>query len=78
MITSNVLTYSPVDAVFILTKDKDLGKAIYNDFLPVALKSGRIKPAPKANVVGNGVEHIQAAVDKLKAGVSASKVVVTI
>ncbi len=65
-------------AVFILTQDKALGKAIYNDFLPGALKSGRIKPAPKADVVGHGVEFIQTAVDKLKAGVSGSKVVVTL
>ncbi|KAJ9605064.1 hypothetical protein H2200_010454 [Cladophialophora chaetospira] len=65
-------------AVFILTQDKALGKAIYNDFLPDALKSGRIKPAPTADVVGHGVEHIQAAVDKLKAGVSGSKIVVTL
>ena len=67
-----------VIAAFILSQDKALGKAIYGDFLPEALKSGRVKPAPKADVVGHGVEHIQAAVDKLKAGVSGSKVVVTL
>ena len=55
-----------------------MGKEIYSNFLPDALKSGRIKPAPQADVVGHAVEHIQAAVDKLKAGVSGSKVVVTL
>lgn len=64
--------------MFILEQDKDLGKAIYNDFLPGALKSGRIKSAPNADVVGHGVEHVQGAVDKLKAGVSGSKIVVTL
>ncbi|KIW72390.1 hypothetical protein PV04_00587 [Phialophora macrospora] len=67
-----------VFAVFILDQDKALGRAIYGDFLPAALKDGRIKPAPRADVVGNGVEHIQAAAVKLRAGVSGSKVVVTL
>ncbi|OCT46726.1 Zinc-binding alcohol dehydrogenase domain-containing protein cipB [Cladophialophora carrionii] len=65
-------------AAFILSQDKALGREIYGDFLPAALNDGRIKPAPSADVVGHGVEHIQAAVDKLRAGVSGSKVVVTL
>jgi hypothetical protein len=67
-----------VFAAFILNQDKALGTAIYGDFLPAALKDGRIKPAPRADVVGHGVESIQAAVEKLRAGVSGSKVVVTL
>ena len=30
--------------------EKDLGQAIYHDFLPSALASGSFKPLPKANV----------------------------
>ncbi|OAP62420.1 hypothetical protein AYL99_04623 [Fonsecaea erecta] len=69
---------SDVYAPAILQQDKALGKAIYGDFLPRALEQGIIKPAPPSDVVGHGVEHIQGAVDKLRAGVSASKVVVTL
>ncbi|KIW96644.1 uncharacterized protein Z519_02035 [Cladophialophora bantiana CBS 173.52] len=65
-------------AVSILQQDKALGKAIYGDFLPRALEQGLIKPAPPSDVIDHGVEHIQAAVDKLRAGVSGSKVVVTL
>jgi hypothetical protein len=59
-------------------QDKALGNAIYHDFLPAALKSGQIRPLPKPEVVGNGVESIQAALDKQRAGVSAVKIVVTL
>ena len=65
-----------VIAAFILSHHKILGKQIYNDFLPGALRDGRIKPAPKADVVGHGIDKIEGAGRKLKAGVSASKVVV--
>ncbi|KIW84486.1 hypothetical protein Z517_03736 [Fonsecaea pedrosoi CBS 271.37] len=65
-------------AVSILQQDKALGKAIYADFLPRALEQGLIKPAPPSDVVGHGVEHIQGALEKLRAGVSGSKVVVTL
>jgi hypothetical protein len=67
-----------VIAAFILSRQTELGRQIYNNFLPAALKDGRVKPAPKADVVGHGLECIQAAVDKLRAGVSGSKVVVTL
>ena len=67
-----------MEATSILNQDKALGRAIYGDFLPDALKNGQIKPAPQPDVVGHGIEHIQAAVDKLKAGVSGSKIVVAL
>ncbi|KIX95905.1 uncharacterized protein Z520_08160 [Fonsecaea multimorphosa CBS 102226] len=69
---------SGIYAVTILQQDKALGKAIYGEFLPRALEQGTIKPAPSSDVVGHGVEHIQGAVEKLRAGVSGSKVVVTL
>jgi NADPH:quinone reductase-like Zn-dependent oxidoreductase len=55
-----------------------VGQEIYGSFLPQALKSGQFKPMPPAKVVGEGLGAIQGAMDQLKAGVSASKLVVTL
>ncbi|OTB20770.1 hypothetical protein K445DRAFT_7537 [Daldinia sp. EC12] len=55
-----------------------VGKAIYNDFLPAALKAGTFVPAPEPSIVGQGLEKIQEAVDLIKKGVSATKLVVTL
>ncbi|KAL4862123.1 hypothetical protein BDV12DRAFT_190635 [Aspergillus spectabilis] len=57
-------------------KDNDVGKAIYETFLPKALKAKSFVPAPEPLVVGVGLESIQGAVDLLAKGVSARKVVV--
>jgi dethiobiotin synthetase len=62
----------------IFAAEPDVGKAVYSDFLPQALKSGQIKPAPPAKVVAHGVEGIQEAVDAHKKGASAVKYVVTL
>ncbi|XDG01028.1 hypothetical protein ABKA04_000643 [Annulohypoxylon sp. FPYF3050] len=59
-------------------KDNFVGKAIYNDFLPAALAAGTYVPAPEPIIVGKGVEKIQEAVDLVKKGVSAAKLVVTL
>ena len=59
-------------------KDNQVGKAIYEDFLPKALKSGSFIPAPSALVVGKGLENVQAAIDLQAKGTSAQKVVVTL
>lgn len=67
-----------VFAVSILGKDSSIAALIYRDFLPDALKSGQLKPAPKPDIVGHGLEYIQPALDKLRAGVSGSKIVVTL
>jgi len=56
--------------------DNEVGEAIYVDFLPAALADGRYVAAPPPQVVGTGLEDIQAALDLQKRGVSASKVVV--
>ncbi|KAI9686298.1 MAG: hypothetical protein M1820_010672 [Bogoriella megaspora] len=60
------------------TRDDDIGKAVYVDFLPEALAEGSFLPAPEPEVVGHGLEHIQAAIDTWKKGVSAKKIVVTL
>ena len=60
------------------TSNAFVGKGIYEDFLPQALASGQIVCAPLAEVFGHGLDAIQGANDKQKAGVSAKKVVVTL
>ena len=54
-----------------------IGRAIYQDFLPLALK-GTYVAAPSPQIVGKGLEHVQAGLDLLRKGVSAKKVVVSL
>ena len=56
----------------------ELGNAIFKDFLPLALAEGKFIPAPPAEVVGNGVESLQQALAKMRNGVSAKKLVITL
>jgi hypothetical protein len=57
--------------------EKRIGKGVYVDFLPEALRTGQLKPAPEAKVVGHGLESLQEGIDQIKKGVSATKLVVT-
>ncbi|KAK4500586.1 hypothetical protein PRZ48_008775 [Zasmidium cellare] len=54
----------------------EVGKMVYEDFLPTALKKGKFIPAPPPRVVGHGLEKVQEAMDLSKKGVSAEKLVV--
>lgn len=56
----------------------EIGPAIYEEFLPKALANGTYTAAPEPEVVGKGLEYIQAACDRLKKGVSAKKMVVSL
>ena len=56
----------------------EVGGLIYRDFLPAALAQGRFVAAPDPLVVGKGLERIEAALDVLRKGVSATKVVVSL
>lgn len=68
-----------IKAIFGTTiKDNQVGKAVYRDFLPKALKAGTFVPAPEPLVAGKGLENVQAAVDLHKKGMSARKVVVSL
>jgi len=51
---------------------------VYEKFLPEALASGQLVPMPPAEAVGHGLEAIQDACQKQKAGVSGKKIVVTL
>jgi NADPH:quinone reductase-like Zn-dependent oxidoreductase len=59
-------------------KDNEVGPAIYAGFLPAALAAGVYRAAPDASVVGHGLDRIPAALQQLRAGVSATKLVVTL
>ncbi|KAL4780058.1 chaperonin 10-like protein [Aspergillus varians] len=50
-------------------------QAVYVDFLPTALAQGVSVASPESQVVGHGLESIQRALEILKKGVSAKKVV---
>ena len=54
----------------------EIGKAVWRDFVPEALENGRLKTKPDPVVIGTGMDKVQDGFDKLKAGVSAKKVVV--
>jgi NADPH:quinone reductase-like Zn-dependent oxidoreductase len=58
-------------------KDNEIGPAIYVDFLPAALATGAYRAAPDATVVGDGLDRIPDALRRLRGGVSAAKLVVT-
>lgn len=57
-------------------KDNAVGPAVYIDFLPKALEDGTFQCSPPPEVVGEGLGSIQGALDELKKGVSAKKLVV--
>ena len=56
----------------------EVGPMLWGDFLPAALANGRYATAPRAEVVGAGLESIQPALDALRRGASATKFVVTL
>lgn len=59
-------------------RENEVGKAIYEDFLPEALERAVFRPAPEPWVVGHGLESVQAGLDLVGKGVSCKKVVVTL
>jgi NADPH:quinone reductase-like Zn-dependent oxidoreductase len=59
-------------------KHNEVSHAIYRDFLPAALAEGRYRAVPAPRVVGDGLQHLQRAMDIQRQGVSAEKIVVTI
>jgi NADPH:quinone reductase-like Zn-dependent oxidoreductase len=54
----------------------EVGKAIWDDYLPKALQEGSFVPAPESQVVGKGLEQLEEAMQMNKKGVSAKKLVV--
>lgn len=54
----------------------DIATPVYRDFVTPALQSGQLKCLPPPTIVGKGLEHVNSALKKSKAGVSATKLVV--
>ena len=59
-------------------KDNEISKVIFEDFLPTALAEGKFVAAPEPEVVGDGLENVQAGLDTWMEGVSAKKLVVSL
>jgi NADPH:quinone reductase-like Zn-dependent oxidoreductase len=55
-----------------------VGPAVWDAYLPEALASGRHRPYPEAHVAGEGLPAVQDAIDTLRRGVSARKLVITL
>lgn len=55
-----------------------IGKPLWQEFLPSALANGTFKYKPDPEIVGHGLKNVQKAVDLLRKGVSAKKLVVTL
>jgi NADPH:quinone reductase-like Zn-dependent oxidoreductase len=49
---------------------------VWKDYVTPALQAGKLKCLPKPTVIGKGSENVNKALEKLKAGVSATKLVV--
>jgi NADPH:quinone reductase-like Zn-dependent oxidoreductase len=56
----------------------EVGPMLWADYLPAALADGRYQLAPAAEVVGVGLDQVQPALDALRRGVSARKLVVSL
>jgi NADPH:quinone reductase-like Zn-dependent oxidoreductase len=54
----------------------DIATPVWRDFVTKALESGKLQCLPPTTVVGKGLEYVQEALDRSKAGVSATKLVV--
>ncbi|KAK7705737.1 hypothetical protein SLS57_009936 [Botryosphaeria dothidea] len=70
------LTHQVFAIDILLEKNAHVQQEVWTKFLPDALASGQIKVFPEPSVVGEGLESIQEGLEKLKAGVSAQKLVV--
>ena len=60
------------------TDQSELGAWFFNDYLQNSLKNGSIVPAPEIEIAGGGIAATQEVFDKLRAGVSGTKLVVTL
>lgn len=59
-------------------KNDDIGTYVFGSYLPTVLADPEYRVSPAATVAGHGLEAIQGAMDRQRAGVSAEKLVVTL
>ena len=71
-----LLTRLTVFAPSVFNAEPAIGEAVWEKFLPEALKSGQFKALPKAKVVAKGLDGLQTGLDEARKGVSATKIVV--
>ena len=71
--TENVASNVKTGMIFAVN---EVAAPVFRDFVTPALQSGKLKCLPPPSVVGKGLEHINGALKKSKAGVSATKLVV--
>lgn len=67
-----------VSAPNLVSKEPEVVKAIWGEYVPAALEAGTLVPRPRELVVGRGLYFVQSGLDTNKAGVSAAKVVITL
>lgn len=58
--------------------EPEVAQAVWGKYVPEALANGSLICKPDPMVVGKGLEHIQAAMNRHKQGVSGQKVVVAL
>jgi NADPH:quinone reductase-like Zn-dependent oxidoreductase len=56
----------------------DVATTVWRDYVTPALEAGRLQCLPSPTIIGKGLEHIQDALKKSRAGVSATKLVVEV
>ncbi|KAL9578565.1 MAG: hypothetical protein Q9212_005638 [Teloschistes hypoglaucus] len=59
-------------------KDNKICEATFGTYIPQALAEGKFVAAPDPYIVGKGLEHVQAGLDLISKGMSASKAVITL
>jgi len=74
---SNVTTVG-VSAVSIAVEQKEVGDAVWRKYAPTALETGQLLSKPEPIIIEGGLSQVQEALDTLKRGVSAAKVVVAL
>lgn len=62
----------------VLVDHPEVADAVWRDFVPEALETGRLRPRADPMVIPGGLEKVQEGMDLLRQGVSAPKVVVTL
>jgi len=72
------MTISQIIALSLGSEQADLSAWLFNEWLKNALEKKTIVPSPKIEVVDGGIKSTQKAFDKLKAGVSGTKLVLQV
>lgn len=72
------MTVSLIMALSLWSEQADLSAWLFNDWLKATLEKKIIVPSPKIEVIEGGLRSTQKALDKLKAGVSGTKLVLQV